>query len=157
MERILYLNLPKVYSKLKDQNLQISFFMSAYFITMFTILYSHLPENDISFLLHIWDEFIFEGWKSFFEIWLAILKFYEKDILNIKEEDIMNFLANKIRDCELFKKEKYETFLKIKNQFKITEELMINLEYEIAEETGIRKVGTSAIIEDFNDDDKKVV
>lgn len=25
------------------------------------------------------------------------------------------------------------------------------------EETGIRKVGTSAIIEDFNDDDKKVV
>ena len=157
MERILYLFLPKVYSKLKDQNLQISFFMSAYFITMFTILYSHLPENDISFLLHIWDEFIFEGWKSFFEIWLAILKFYEKDILNIKEEDIMNFLANKIRDCELFKKEKYETFLGIKNQFKITEELMINLEYEIAEETGIRKVGTSAIIEDFNDDDKKVV
>ena len=157
MERILYLFLPKVYSKLKDQNLQISFFMSAYFITMFTILYSHLPENDISFLLHIWDEFIFEGWKSFFEIWLAILKFYEKDILNIKEEDIMNFLANKIRNCELFKKEKYETFLKIKNQFKITEELMINLEYEIAEETGIRKVGTSAIIEDFNDDDKKVV
>ena len=157
MERILYLFLPKVYSKLKDQNLQISFFMSAYFITMFTILYSHLPENDISFLLHIWDEFIFEGWKSFFEIWLAILKFYEKDILNIKEEDIMNFLANKIRDCELFKKEKYETFLGIKNQFKITEELMINLEYEIAEETGIRKVGASAIIEDFNDDDKKVV
>lgn len=157
MERILYLFLPKVYSKLKDQNLQISFFMSAYFITMFTILYSHLPENDVSFLLHIWDEFIFEGWKSFFEIWLAILKFYEKDILNIKEEDIMNFLANKIRDCELFKKEKYETFLGIKNQFKITEELMINLEYEIAEETGIRKVGTSAIIEDFNDDDKKVV
>ena len=45
----------------------------------------------------------------------------------------------------------------IKKQFKITEELMINLEYEIAEETGIRKVGTSAIIEDFNDDDKKVV
>ena len=157
MERILYLNLPKVYSKLKDQNLQISFFMSAYFITMFTIVYSHLPQNDISFLLHIWDEFIFEGWRSFFETWLAILKFYEKDIFNTKEGDIMNFLTNKIRDCELFKKEKYETFLGIKKQFKITEELMINLEYEIAEETGIRKVGTSAIIEDFNDDDKKVV
>ena len=92
--------------------------MSAYFITMFTILYSHLPENDISFLLHIWDEFIFEGWKSFFEIWLAILKFYEKDILNIKEEDIMNFLANKIRDCELFKKKNMKHFWGLKNSLK---------------------------------------
>ena len=157
MERVLYLFLPKIYSKLKDQNMQISFFMSAYFITLFTILYPYLPQNDITFLLRIWDEFIFEGWKSFFETWLAILKFYEKDILNTNEGNVMNFLTNTIRECELFKKEKYEKFLEIKNQFKITEELMTNLEYEIAEEIGIKKVGTSAIIEDFNDDDKKVV
>ena len=137
--------------------MQISFFMSAYFITLFTILYPYLPQNDITFLLRIWDEFIFEGWKSFFETWLAILKFYEKDILNTNEGNVMNFLTNTIRECELFKKEKYEKFLEIKNQFKITEELMTNLEYEIAEEIGIKKVGTSAIIEDFNDDDKKVV
>ena len=155
MERIIYLYLPKIYSKLKDQNMQISFFMSAYFITIFTILYPNLPENDVSFLLHIWDEFIIEGWKSFFSAWLAILKFLENDILKLKEGDIMNFLTNKIRNCILFQKENYEKFLEIKNKFKISDELMKNLEYEIAEETGIRKVGTSTIIEDFNTDDRK--
>ena len=156
MERILYLFLPKIYSKLKDQNLQISVFMSAYFITLFTILYPHLPDNDTSFICHVWDEFIFDGWKSFFTTWLAILKFYENDIISCNEGDMMNLLINKTRDCILFKKENYEKFLEIKNKFKISEELMTNLQYEISEEVGIRKVGTSTIIEDFNVDDKKI-
>ena len=154
MERILYLYLPKIYSKLKDHNLQINFFMSAYFITLFTILYSYLPDNDISFIIHVWDEFILEGWKSFCSTWLAILKYCENDILKDKG-DILNFLTNKIKNCELFKKENYGKFLEIKKQFKISEELMKNLEYEISEEIGIRNVGTSTIIEDFNNDDKK--
>lgn len=156
MERILYLFLPKIYSKLKDQNLQISVFMSAYFITLFTILYPHLSENDSIFICHIWDEFIFDGWKSFFVTWLAILKYYENDIINCNEGDIMNLLINKTKDCELFKKENYEKFLEMKNKFKISEELLKNLQYEISEEVGIRKVGTSTIIEDFNADDKKI-
>ena len=154
MERILYLFLPKIYSKLKDESMQISFFMSAYFITMFTILNSNLPENDVSFLLHVWDEFILDGWKSFCEIWLAILKFYENDILKSKEGDLMNFLTNNIRYCILFKKENYDKFCEIKNNFKLSDELMKNLQYEISEETGIKKVGTSTIIEGFNSDDK---
>ena len=154
MERILYLFLPKIYSKLKDESMQISFFMSAYFITMFTIINSNLPENDVSFLLHVWDEFILDGWKSFCEIWLAILKFYENDILKSKEGDLMNFLTNNIRYCILFKKENYDKFCEIKNNFKLSDELMKNLQYEISEETGIKKVGTSTIIEGFNSDDK---
>ena len=155
MERILYLFLPKIYSKLKDNNVQISFFMSAYFITLFTILYPHLPENDPFFIIHIWDEFILEGWKSFFSTWLAILKFYENEFLN-HDGDIMNFLTNKIKDCKLFKKENYGEFCEIRNKFKISDELMKNLQYEISAEVGIRKVGTSTIIEDFNADDKKI-
>ena len=65
-------------------------------------------------------------------------------------------LINKTKDCELFKKENYEKFLEMKNKFKISEELLKNLQYEISEEVGIRKVGTSTIIEDFNADDKKI-
>ena len=156
MERILYLFLPKIYSKLKDLNLQISFFMSAYFITLFTILYPHLPENDTSFICRVWDEFIFDGWKSFFTTWLAILKFHENDIISCNEGDIMHVLINKTKNSILFKNENYEKFLEIKNKFKISEELIKNLQYEISEEVGIRKVGTSTIIEDFNVDDKKI-
>ena len=130
--------------------------MSAYFITLFTILYPHLPENDTSFICRVWDEFIFDGWKSFFTTWLAILKFHENDIISCNEGDIMHVLINKIKNSILFKNENYEKFLEIKNKFKISEELIKNLQYEISEEVGIRKVGTSTIIEDFNVDDKKI-
>ena len=154
IERLVYLYLPKIYSKLKDQNIQISFFMSAYFITLHTILYQNLPEDDCSFMLHLWDGFILDGWCSFFSDWLAILKYHEKDIIAIESERLLEYLSNKIKNSELFKKENYNKFYELKKQFKISEELVKNLQDEIAVEAGIRKVGTSTIIEGFNDDDK---
>ena len=54
----------------------------------------------------------------------------------------------------MFKKENYQKFHELKKKFKINDELIKNLQDEIAVEAGIRKVGTSKIIEDFNSDDK---
>ena len=141
-------------SKLKDNNIELSFFMSAYFITLYTILYPNLPENDISFILHLWDDFILDGWSSFFSNWLTILKYHEKDIMKIKEDRLINFLTNQIKESDLYKKENYPKFLELKKKFKINEELIKNLQDEIAVEVGIRKIGASTIIEDFNADDK---
>ena len=154
IERLVYLYLPKLYSKLKDNNIELSFFMSAYFITLYTILYPNLPENDISFILHLWDDFILDGWSSFFSNWLTILKYHEKDIMKIKEDRLINFLTNQIKESDLYKKENYPKFLELKKKFKISEELIKNLQDEIAVEVGIRKIGASTIIEDFNADDK---
>ena len=154
IERLVYLYLPKIYSKLKDNNIELSFFMSAYFITLYTILYPNLPENDISFILHLWDDFILDGWSSFFSNWLTILKYHEKDIMKIKEDRLINFLTNQIKESDLYKKENYPKFLELKKKFKISEELIKNLQDEIAVEVGIRKIGASTIIEDFNADDK---
>ena len=130
MERILYLYLPKIYSKFKDQNLQINFFTSAYFITLFTILYPHLPDNDIYFIIRVWDEFILEGWKSFCSTWLAILKFCEDDILKDKG-DILNYLTNKIKQCELFKKETGITIFQYAMKLKIeaAEKMLVYTDY----------------------------
>ena len=158
IERLVYLYLPKIYSKLKDNNIELSFFMSAYFITLYTILYPNLPDDDISFMLHAWDGFFLDGWCSFFSVWLTILKYHEKDILACTESDrLINMLTNKIKDSELFKKENYKTFYELKKKFKVSEELIKNLQDEIAVEAGIRKVGASTIIEDFNKDDKSMV
>ena len=155
-ERLVYLYLPKIYSRLKDNNIQMSFFLSAYFITLNTILYPSLPKDDISFLLHIWDDFILDGWCSFFTIWLAILKYNENQILTVPDDRVFNFLTNEIKDSDIFKKENYQKVSKLKKTFKVKEKLINNLRDEIAVEAGIRKVGASTIIEDFNDDDKLV-
>ena len=156
IERLVYLFLPKIYSKLKDNNIELNFFMSAYFITLYTILYPNLPENDISFMLHLWDDFIFDGWSSFFSNWLAILKYHENNIMELKEDKLINFLTNGIKESDLYKKENYHKFLEIKKKFKVSEELIKNLQDEIAVEVGIRKIGASTIIEDFNADDKAI-
>ena len=156
IERLVYLFLPKIYSKLKDNNIELNFFMSAYFITLYTILYPNLPENDISFMLHLWDDFIFDGWSSFFSNWLAILKYHENDIIELKEDKLINFLTNSIKESDLYKKENYLKFLEIRKKFKVSEELIKNLQDEIALEVGIRKIGASTIIEDFNADDKAI-
>ena len=154
IERLVYLFLPKIYSKLKDNNIELGFFMSSQFITLYTILYPSLPEDDISFLLHLWDDFFLNGWSSFFSSWLAILKFHESDILSLNNEKLIDFVTNKIKKSELFKKENYNKFCEFKKKFKISEELIKNLQDEIGVEAGIRKVGVSSIIEDFNTDDK---
>ena len=154
IERLVYLYLPKIYSKLKDNNIEMSFFMSAYFITLNTILYPSLPGDDISFMLHLWDDFILDGWKSFFSSWLAILKYHENDIVPMENDKLINFLTNKIKDSELFKKENYHKFYELKKKFKIDEELIKNLQDEISVEAGIRKVGASTIIGDLNADGK---
>jgi len=157
MERLVYLYLPKVFSKLKDNNIQISFFISGYFITFYTILYSSLPQNDVSFLLHLWDDFFLDGWCSFFSSWLAILKYHEKEIVSMGDDKLINYLTNNIKESDLFRKEKYKEFYELKKKFKITEELVKNLQDEISVEVGIRKVGASTIIEDFNSDNKGIV
>ena len=155
-ERLVYLYLPKIYSRLKDNNIQMSFFLSAYFLTLNTILYSNLPKDDISFLLHIWDDFFLDGWSSFFTMWLAILKYNENQILSLPDDRIFNFLTNEVKDSDIFKKENYPKFSELKKKFKVNETLIKNLQDEIAVEAGIRKVGASTIIEDFNEDDKVV-
>ena len=154
-ERLVYLYLPKIYNKLKDNNIELSFFMSAYFITLNTILYPSLPEDDISFLIHLWDEFLLDGWRSFNSSWLAILKYHEKDIMTCENAELFNFVTNKIKESKLFKKENYPKFYELKKKFKVSEELIRNLQDEIAVEVGIKKVGTSTIIEGFNADDKE--
>ena len=156
-ERLIYLYLPKIFSKLKDNNIQVSFFMSAYFITLYTIMYSSLPENDISFILHIWEDFFLDGWSSFFSVWLTILKYHENEIISMENDKLINYLSNQIKDSELFRKENYKKFYELKKKYKIDEELVKNLQNEISVEAGIRKVGTSTIIEDFNADNKGIV
>ena len=73
------------------------------------------------------------------------------------DDKLINYLTNTIKDSDLFRKEKYKEFHQLKKKFKITEELVKNLQDEISVEVGIRKVGTSTIIEDFNSDNKGIV
>ena len=152
-ERLVYLYLPKIFSKLKDNSIQLHFFISPYFITLFTIIYGDLPEGDNYFILRVWDEFIINGWTSVFSVLLTVLKYHEKIILSL-EDELLDYLGSTMKKSELFKNENYDKFCELKKEFIINDELLKTLENEVIIEAGIKKVGTSTILEDFDSDDK---
>ena len=131
MERLIYLFLPKVYSHFKKNQIIPDFFLSPFFITLFTHIYPVIREKNNIFILRIWDEFIVNGWKSIFEAILTLLKIKEKNILSCQGDELIDYLVNKINRDNMFLNKKYEEFEQMKKFFIIPNELMMQLEQEI--------------------------
>ena len=124
VERLVYLYLPEIYSHLRNNKLQLSFFVNPIFISLFTNIYSSLPENDFSFLLEIWDDFILNSWKTIFTDVLAILKQNENKILNLENEALTQYLTNGITNGEMFTIYNYDEFKKEKNKYQPSNQLL---------------------------------
>jgi ABC-type multidrug transport system fused ATPase/permease subunit len=60
--------------------------------------------------------FLLNGWKSIFEIILAVFKCLEKKLLSLNEEDILSFLGNNMWKNEIFYDDNFEEFLEIKKK-----------------------------------------
>ena len=138
-ERLIHLFLPKIYSHFKNNQIIPDFFLSPYFITLFTHIYPGIKEKNNILILRVLDEFIINGWKSIFESVLALLKFKEKNILIHQGDELVDFLVNKINKDEIFLNKNYKKYEEIKKSFKIPNELMTNLEEEIKLEKKLQK------------------
>ena len=85
--------LPKVYKKLIEHHFIPTMYASQWFITLFVIVFP------IEAVIRIWDIYFVEGRKILYRVGLAILKYYEKTILEAELEDLL----------ELFKTVKFKT------------------------------------------------
>jgi hypothetical protein len=138
MERLVNLYLPKIQYHLKENRLELNFFANPIFISLFTNIYSSLPDNDYSFLLEIWDDFILNGWKTIFTDILAILKQNEKKILDLTAEKLIKYLSDGIKNGEMFTIYNYDEFKKVKNQFKPSNQLLEILSKELSLEQNLQ-------------------
>ena len=139
VERLVYLYLPKIHSHLLDNKLELNFFVNPIFISLFTNIYSSLPENDYSFLLEIWDDFILNGWKTIFTDVLAILQQNENKILELNGEPLIKYLSSGITNGGMFTIYNYDEFKKVKNKFKPSNQLLEILSKESSLEKNIKK------------------
>ena len=137
MERLINLYLPKIQYHLKENKLELNFFANPIFISLFTNIYSSLPDNDYSFLLEIWDDFILNGWKTIFTDILAILKQNEKKILDLNGEKLIKYLSDGIKNGEMFTIYNYDEFKKVKNQFQPSNQLLEILSKELSLEQNL--------------------
>ena len=141
-ERLINIFLPELYSYFLDNNINVSYFISPWFITLFTNVYPHnsnLTEPKI--ILRIWDLFLFNGWNSIIKIGISIIKHFEDKLLTLTFETLLRFLINDIIKSDFFENENFDTLTYITLNFKIGAGLITNLENEYELKKKIPPIG----------------
>ena len=130
-ERILDILLPELYNYLKVNNIKTSFFISPWFITLFTDTYLNIEHRENpKILMRIWDLFLFSGCKSILKVGISILKSFETKIMSLTYEELLTFLISEIPKSEFFQNSSYENLMKTYINFKIESSLISNIESE---------------------------
>ena len=140
--RLLNVLLPELDYYLKDNKIDVSYFVSPWFITLFTNTFPNIKDkNNPKILLRILDLFFFSGWKSIIKIGISLLKNYENDIMTLTFEELLQFLIGNILKSEFFQKENFDQLMRIKINFKIKSSLIADIENEYEMKKKLDKFG----------------
>ena len=139
-KRIISLLEPELYSYFKSNGIDVNFFASPWFITLFTGSHQKFKgENDNSqILLRILDNYILSGLKSIMEVGCVLLHSYENILMSKRYEDMMQFLINDLLRSDFFSKKNED---KIEEYFKhkINKKLIKNIKEEYRQEEKLKQ------------------
>ena len=135
-DRLLNLYLPEIYSFFKVSSINSGYYISPWFITLFTNAFIDVEnKNNAKSIMMIWDMFIFSGWKEIMKIGIILLKQKERQIMERVSECLLPLLTSEILKSEIFDSEHYEQLIELctSPQFRIANQLFedIDKEYEI--------------------------
>ena len=109
-EEILNLYIPTLYSYFNECKVGANYYLSAWFIALFTSLVNR--DQKLDAFLKIFDLFIIDGWKAIFNISMDILRKNEEILLTLKNESLFHYLTSVLGNDFLFNKRNYEYLLK---------------------------------------------
>ena len=128
-ERILSNSLPEIYFYLKNNNITPGYFVSPWFITLFTDAFIDKAEiNNKKIIMKVFDLFIFGGWKAIIKVGMSLLKFNEYKILNTPIEELLNYLTNDIIKSKYFEKDNINDIMNASIKFKINGKILDDTE-----------------------------
>ena len=131
-ERLISIFLPNLYNFFLENNIKVSYFISSWFITLFTNTFQYNKMKDNPKILNIiMDLFFYYDWKSIIITGISLLKTYESKILLLISEEILHFLTSDILKEDFFENENFDKFIYIMLNFKIDDQLIQNIEKEI--------------------------
>lgn len=90
LEKLIHDHVPKLEKTLLKNEVDVSFFASEWFLTLFAYNFS------FDKILRIWDIFFYEGWKIIFRIGLAMLKSHQNAMIDSPFESLMKHLKDEI-------------------------------------------------------------
>ena len=128
-ERILSNSLPEIYFYLKNNNITPGYFVSPWFITLFTDTFvDEAKSNNKKIIMIIFDLFILGGWKAIIKVGMSLLKYNEYKILNTPIEELLNYLTNDIIKSKYFEKDNINEVMKASFKFKINSKIFEDTE-----------------------------
>ena len=133
-ERVLNLMFPEMYNFLNNNNINGGYYLSPWFITLFTLAYDYQKENNNKeIIVKIFDLFLFTGWKAIFKIGISLIKINFLKIFSLPYEKLVHFLNNDIIHSNFFINENANEIMNVFINFKISNNLINNLseEYKI--------------------------
>ena len=137
-DRFLNLYIPEIYICFDKNSVNGGYFLSSWFITLFTNFFDDNEENNnAKTIMLIFDFFIFYGWKTFVKIGIILFRSIMKEILEKNTECLLPFLTGDIVKAEIINYKNTEQLRDELNdiKYKIKNELFDN----IAEEFEIKK------------------
>ena len=134
--RIISLLEPELSSSFNINGVNVNFFATPWFITLFTGSHQNLRDDkdNKNILIRIIDNFITSGWKSMMVVGCSLLHSFEHKLMSMKYEDMLEFLINGMLRSEFFMK---ENEVNLENYFmnvKISKKLIRNIEAEYSQE-----------------------
>ena len=142
LERLICILLPELHHHFKENNIDVSYFISPWLITLFTNIFQNIKDrNNPLILLRIFDLFIFNGWKSIIKIGISLLKTYESKLMTLSLEELLSYLIGGICKNVFFQNEYYDDLMNILINFKIDSYLITNVENEYELRESIPKIG----------------
>ena len=130
-DRLIFIYLPEISMHLKNKDLSVKYFVSPWFITLYSNSYKNIKDqNNPKVLIWILDLFIINGWKSIIKIGLCLIKHFETKILSCDLEELLRFLINDILKYDFFQNENYDNLRNIYEKLKIENALIDNIESE---------------------------
>ena len=130
-KRVISLLEPELSSYFNSNGVDVNFFVSPWFITLFTGSHQHFKgEKDNSqILIRILDNFIVSGLKSIMEVGCVVLHSYENVLMSKRYEEMMEFLINDMLRSDFFSN-KNKDFIENFFTNKISKKLVKNIEEE---------------------------
>ena len=130
-ERLIFIYLPEVFLHLTSTKIAPRFFISPWFITLFTNAYKSIKgKGKPKVLIWIFDSFIIEGWGAINKIGLCLMKHFERKILIMDTDELLHFLINDIINYDFFKNSNYDRLRNIYDNLHIENGLIENIENE---------------------------
>ena len=130
--RIISLSEPELSSWFNINSVNINFFATPWFITLFTGSHQNLRDekDNKNILIRILDNFITSGWKSMMVVGCSLLHSFEIKLMNMKYEDMLEFLINGMLKSEFFMAENKKNLENYFINVKISKDLIRNIEAE---------------------------